>query len=284
MLPSASRRRFLSASTAALLGAPALARASTRAAAATIRVGSCTIGLEQAKAAGLDGVEVGVGGPADRLQIADPDYRKKLQDQMQATGLPIRSLMMGLLNDCPLATDPRAPEWLEQAIDAASELGAPIILVAFFGNGDLLGEGGQIKGPEIQEAMKRLKAAAPRARDLGVVLAIENYLPGRLNARILNAIDSEAVKVYYDVYNTGVTRGHDVPADIRLLGHHIAQFHFKNGPDYLDKGNIDFPAIAKAIHDINYDGWIVLETSNPSKDPVADAKRNGEFVRKLFAS
>jgi hypothetical protein len=38
-----------------------------------------------------------------------------------------------------------------------------------------------------------------------------------------------------------------------------------------------------ALKDINYAGWIVLETSSPSKDPVADARRNADFVHRLLA-
>ena len=57
---------------------------------------------------------------------------------MKQTGLVISSFMMGLLNSNPLASDPRGPAWLEQSIDAAKDLGAGVILVAFFGKGSLL--------------------------------------------------------------------------------------------------------------------------------------------------
>jgi hypothetical protein len=36
------------------------------------------------------------------------------------------------------------------------------------------------------------------------------------------------------------------------------------------------------MNDIGYQGWIVLETSAPSKDRVADDRKNAEYVRKLF--
>ena len=76
---------------------------------------------------------------------------------------------------------------------------------------------------------------------------------------------------------------HDVSADIRRLQGRIAQFHFKNGPKYLDDEKPKFEAIAAAINEINYKGWIVLETSNPSNHAVADSKRNGYFTRRLFS-
>jgi hypothetical protein len=31
-------------------------------------------------------------------------------------------------------------------------------------------------------------------------------------------------------------------------------------------------------------GWIVLETSSPTKDPIADASRNGRYVRALLGA
>ena len=281
-----TRRDFLSQAATVLAGtglSTSLVAANERPSSdPEIRIGSCRVDLAQAKQAGLDGVEVRVGDPAERLAIADTSVLARYHEQMQETGLPIRSLMMGLLNKCPLATDPRAPSWLEQCIDSARELGAGVILVAFFGKGDLLTPDGRVKQADVDEVIKRLKAAAPRAQDAGVSLALENYLDGEQNVRILDRIDHSAVQLYFDVYNTGTTKGHDVPSDIRLTKDRIAQFHFKNGPHYLDHDKEMFESIADAIKQIGYRGWIVLENSSPSEDAVADAKRNADFTRRLF--
>ena len=158
-----------------------------------------------------------------------------------------------------------------------------MILVAFFANGDLLGPDGRVKEGDVDAVVARLKAVAPRARDAGVILGIENYLNAEQNARILDRIGHESVKIYYDCFNTGGTKGYDVPAEIRFLKDRIAQFHFKNGPDYLETGKLHYPPIAAAIKEIGYRGWIVLETSNPSHNAVADVKRNAEYTRELFA-
>ncbi|MCL5270232.1 MAG: sugar phosphate isomerase/epimerase [bacterium] len=279
-----TRREFIScgAQTAAWL---ALASGMTKphaAETARLRLGSCMIDLPQAKAAGLDGVEVNVGPAADRLQIADEAVRRRYKEQMRETGLAIPSLMMGLLNGAPLAADPRGPDWLAQSIDAARDLGAQTVLVAFFGKGDLLDAAGKVKQQDVDVVVERLRAFAPRAKEAGVTLAIENTLPAAENIRILDSIGHESVKVYYDVFNTGVSKGYDVPAEIRLLKRRIAQVHFKNGPRYLEDRANFFEPIVAALKDIGYAGWIVLETSSPSKDPVADARRNAEFVRRLL--
>jgi sugar phosphate isomerase/epimerase len=263
-----------------LSGSRLLRAAAERPAALPIRIGTCVLGLPEARRAGLAGVEVRVGNAADRLQIADPKDQQKYKEQMKETGLVICSLQMGLLNSYPLASDPRGPAWLEQSIDAAKELGARVILVAFFGKGDLQVDG-KLKNADVDVVVKRIKAAAPRAKDAGVILAIENYLTARDNLKILERIDHDSVRLYYDVGNS-TKMGADVPAEIRLLKDRIVQFHFKDNPHYLGEGNIQFAPIAAAIKEIGYKGWIVLETTNPSRDGVADGRRNAEFVQKLF--
>lgn len=253
-----------------------------KAAQAKMKVGSCVVGLDAAKQAGLDGVEVRAGDEAEELDIFKGGTRAKYKAQMQATALPVCSIMMGLLNNFPLATDPRAPAWMTQCIDAAKDLGAKTILVAFFGKGDLQSEK-KIKEVEFKSAVQRIRNAAPYAQDAGVTLAVENMLSAEQNLRLLEEIGHESVRLYYDVFNTGKTQKYDSPAEIRLLKSRIAQIHYKNGPHYLDEDKPYFEAVSAAIKEINYQGWIVLETSNPSKDSIADARRNGQFVRSLFA-
>jgi len=280
-----NRRSFLTRGTVAMSAGAILPRlrAAETPPSPAIRIGTCMMGLQQAREAGLQGVQPSVGDAAERLEIADEAVRRRYKDQMRETSLSVCSLLMVLLNSYPLASDPRAPAWLDQTIDAARDLDARVILLAFFSNGDLLDNAGKIKQGEVDEVVRRLKRAAPRAKEAGVILGIENYLDGEQNARILDRINHESVQIYYDVFNTGTTKGHKVPADIKLLQGRIAQFHFKNGPKYLDAEPEKFEPIVAAIKESAYRGWVVLETSSPSGNAVADARRNGDYLRKLFS-
>jgi L-ribulose-5-phosphate 3-epimerase len=283
-----SRREFLVKSSLAagvsLAGGAALGNlwsaTAPLSATARIRISSCRVGLKEAKQAGLDGVEISVGNAADKLHIADPAVRQQYKAEMAETGLAISSFMMGLLNSNPLAIDPRGPAWLEQCIDAARDLGAGVILVAFFGKGTLL-QDGQLKQTDLDVVVRRLKDAAPRAKEARVILAVENTLSGQQNAQILERVGHSAVRIYYDVGNSH-RNGYDVPAEIRFLKDRIACIHFKDGSNYLGEGAIQFTPVAAAVQDIGYKGWIVMETANPSKDAVADAKRNAAFIRGLL--
>ena len=279
---SQTRREFFRRTAGAFVATVLLPKAAGAAADTRIKVGTCVVGLEDAKLAGLDGVEVGAGKEADELDVFKAATRARLKAQIQSSGLPVCSIMMGLLNQFPLATDPRAPAWLIQCVDAAKDLGAKNILVAFFGKGDLQ-SGMKIKEPEFKSAVQRLKAAAPFAKEAGVRFAIENLLSAEQNLRMLEEIGHDSVGLYYDVYNTGKLQKYDSAAEIRLLKNRISQIHFKNGPEYLDADKPYFEAMASAIKAIDYAGWIVLETSSPSKNSVADAQRNSNFVRSLFA-
>jgi sugar phosphate isomerase/epimerase len=280
-----NRRSFLKYSTAALAGV-SLSRVATTYAAkpACPRIGSCMINsLTEAKQAGLDGVEIKFDPKATRCEFADESVRLSYKAQMRETGLVIPSISMNILNWVPLASDPRAPLWLDQTIDAAADLGAKVILLAFFIKGDLLDANRKVKQKDVDLVVERLRAAAPRAKSAGVTLAIENTLPATENLRILERIGHDSVKIYYDVFNTGVVKGYDVPKELRLLKDLVAQVHFKNGGAYMDERKGYFEPIVAALNDINYAGWIVLETSNPSKNAVADTRRNAEFVRQLYA-
>jgi L-ribulose-5-phosphate 3-epimerase len=277
-----TRRGFLAGSAAAACAA-AIPNLWAAEGGLKVPVGSCHMSLEEAKQAGLEGVEVGAGGPADTLPIFEAATRAKYKEQMKATGLPIRSFMMSVLNSYPLATDPRGQAWLEQCVDAAKDLNAKVILVAFFGKGDLRGSDGQPKKAEVDSVVQKVKAVAARAKDAGVILGLENRLTAVQNIEILDRINSDAVGNYYDIGNlTGL--GYDCPAEIRLLKDRMCQIHFKDGGNYLGEGKVKLEPIVAAMKEINYKGWIVLETSNPSKNKVADDKRNAETIRKLFAA
>lgn len=281
-----TRRQFVKLAATGFTGSLFLLPALTSLQAATrsparLRIGSCRLSIPQAREAGLDGVEIPVRDNAEKLQISDPAVRENYKRQMKETGVVVSSLMMGLFNQYPLVSDPRAPSWLDQCIDAAKDLRARFILVAFFGKGDLRDENKQLKTTDVDKLVARIKAAAPRAQAAGVTLALENTLSARQNAEILQRIDSPAVQLYYDVGNS-TRNGYDVPAEIRFLGKRIAIIHFKDGKSYLGEGDIKFEPIAAAINAIGYRGWIVLETSDPSKNSVADARRNAGFIRKLF--
>jgi sugar phosphate isomerase/epimerase len=108
-------------------------------------------------------------------------------------------------------------------------------------------------------------------------------MPLQGHLQILDAVKSKAVQVYYDFFNSGATKGYDVITEIKKLGRErICEVHLKEGPEMLGSGKVSWPAVVRALREIKYDGWIILETSSPSGDVAADTRKNLNYVKNLL--
>lgn len=232
--------------------------------------------VELAKRLGFEGLEINLGRRADGLPLGDPQLQQQFLDQSRKHDLPICSTCLDILHQNFLKSDPLAIDWVRQAIPISQRLGAPVVLLPFFGQGAIRGRN------EMNRVADILREIAPQAEQAGTILAIENLLNARDNAYLLDRIDSPAVRLYYDVGNA-VSQGYPVLEEIRWLGtDRICQFHLKDNPHYLGQGELDFHAIFAAIAEIGFHGWGVLETASPSGDASADMQRNLRFVRQTM--
>ncbi len=228
-----------------------------------------------AKKLGLDGLQIQMGDPKAGVPLRRAEVQKQYLDAARLHGVAIPSICPLFLNQLPLFAEPVTALWLLDSIAVARNLGAPVIMLPFFGNGEL-------REPwQIDRTVDVARQAARHAEPAGVVLSLENTLSAEDNLKIVERIGSRAVNIWYDVGNSS-SRGYDVPAEIRRLGRErISMFHLKDGKSLLGEGQIHFPAIAAAVRDIGYDGWLILETASPN-DLEADTARNIEYVRRAF--
>ena len=139
--------------------------------------------LEAAKSLGLDGVQVDFGGGQENLPLCNPDLQKRFLEQAKKQQIEIASLAMGVLNEVPYKSDVRAERWVSEAIDVAKAMDVKVILLAFFGNGDVKNDK---KG--IDTVITRLKKVAPKAQKAGVILGVESWLSAEQH---LDIIDGE---------------------------------------------------------------------------------------------
>jgi sugar phosphate isomerase/epimerase len=183
------------------------------------------------------------------------------------------------MNQVPYKADPRTEQWVRDSIDVASALGVRVILLAFFEKGDLRDDAdGQ------REVIRRLRQVAPYAEKRGVILGIESWLSAPDHVRIIDAVGSRNVQVYYDVANS-TQMGYDIAAEIRQLGRErICEFHAKENGFLLGQGKIDFAAVRRAIDDIGFTGWLQIEGAVPKGQPVIESYvQNVRFMRQHFA-
>lgn len=281
-------RRALFKRTAALAAIGIPAAFNPAGARARLNIGACdwSLGargkveaLEIARGLGLDGVQVSMGSVDNDLQLRRPDVQRAYHAATAAGGVRIGGIALDLMNQVPYKSDPRTEAWVSDSIDVAAALGVPVVLLAFFEKGDLRGDSdGQ------SEVVRRLKRVARKAGQHRVVLGIESWLSAPELIRMLDAIGSPHVRVYYDVANA-TQMGYDILAEIRLLGRdRICEFHAKENGVLLGQGRIDFRAVRRAMDDIGYSGWIQIEGAVPKGQPIVESyAHNVRFMRTHFS-
>jgi sugar phosphate isomerase/epimerase len=234
--------------------------------------------LELASQIGLDGVQVSFGKPGDPFDLRLEKNRESYRRAARTHGIEIASLAMGVLNQVPYASVPQTEAWVQECVEVLPKLGVKVVLLAFFGDGDIQGK------PELQaEVIRRLKRVAPSAKKAGVILGIESWLNADEHLRILDAVGSPAVQVYYDVANMH-KQGYDIYREIGQLGRErICEIHCKENGSLLGQGPIDFPKVKEAIDDIGYRGWLIIESAVGQGMSVVDSYRhNQKYLRTIF--
>ncbi len=241
--------------------------------------------FQMLKDAGFEGVEV-----------RSHYDQKEVLAARDKTGLAIPSVAAGQHTRPLSSPNPgdraRAVEGLKQALRDAKAYGASSVLTV---------AGIVDEKISYADAYKRTHAeiqkAVPLAEELGVKIAVENvwnsFLLSPLEAvRFVDEFKSDAVGWHFDVGNV-IFEGWPEQW-IRILGKRIQKLHIKEfsrkkmneqglrkgfAVEYLE-GDDDWPAVMKAVDEIDYRGWAIVE---PAYRPegVEAAERLKQISEKL---
>jgi L-ribulose-5-phosphate 3-epimerase len=276
-----SRRRFL----CGVVGLAAATRAFARKPALQIGITDWNLNqtgkleaIAMAGQLGFDAVQVSLGQKPvnQKLPLDDASLEERYLAEAKRAGVKIDGTCLDILHINYLKSDPLGPKWVADGIRVTRALKTQVMLLPFFGKGAL-------RTPEeIDRVGDILRELGPEAEKAGVILGVENTISAADNLRILDRSRSKAVKVYYDVGNS-TEGGFDIIREIRTLGpERICQFHFKDEPNYLGEGKIDFPLVIHTILTGGYRGFANLETSAPSHSMEGDLRRNLAYVHRLI--
>ncbi len=296
-----TRRDFVKQATIASAAMPAIAqtqqgpgRVPTREAGnpVPVRVGMTDWNLGQrgdiskialAREIGLDGIQVSLQFPTDGKTptLRDPTTQAAFRRAALENGIQICSLAIGSPGKArlPLHTNPAAGILLTEAVEVARNLGTNNILLPILGDSHI-----DMKNQaQVDTFVGMMKEVARYAEKYEVVVGLEDWVSAEDNIRLLDAIGSDYVAVYYDAHNI-VPRVKDIYAEPKMLGRRIHQIHVKNADMLMSGqgGRLDWPRMAQQFYEIGYGGWYVLETGSPTKDIIADTRANIEYVKKTF--
>ncbi|MBI4890770.1 MAG: sugar phosphate isomerase/epimerase [Acidobacteria bacterium] len=272
-----TRRALLAALPAAALGA-SKSKLKIGVMDGILGLGSNPASVQAAHDLGFGGLQVTLGrqSTSGRLPLSNPETQARFVSESRRLKLPLVSTYIDILHIHCLKNDREAIRWTSEAIQITRNLQAPILMMVFFGDCALntRAEMDAVIGP-----FKELARAAEKAK---ITLGFENTIKAEDDLRILDAVGSPALKIFYDIGNATNLYNVDPAAEIRALGkQRICQFHFKD-KGFLGEGKVDVQAALTAIHDIQWQGSIVLETSSPSKNRQADLQRNRQYLSALL--
>jgi L-ribulose-5-phosphate 3-epimerase len=228
--------------------------------------------------AGYDGIELAVSANGELTDATTDSDVGAIGRSVRAVGVEIASLASGLAWNYPLTSADEAIrrkgiDHVKRGLQIARILGTDAFLVVpgavdiFFNPAE----------PVVQYdvAMNRLRAAldelVPFAEHAGVAIALENvwnrFLLSPIEVRdLIDAYRSRYLGAYFDTGNVMLT---GYPEHwIRILGSRIKRVHFKDfsravgtihGFVDLLAGDVDWPAVMRALRETGYDGYCTAE-------------------------
>lgn len=236
--------------------------------------------LAEAKDMGYEGVELVFGTNVLNPKTSDA-FLAAYRSEAKKLGMSIATLCSGAAWDCSMGSDKEAERKKAVAfnkayLEAAGKLGAKAALV-IPGTVDVAWNPARphVSAATVwKQATKSIRSLIPVAEKYKVAIALENvwnkFLTGPFEMKaFIDQFKSRWVGCYFDVANcTLMGYAEDW---IEVLGSRIKAVHFKNftrtdcagglhgfGDDLLD-GDVNFPAVMKALKKIKYTGAITAE-------------------------
>jgi D-psicose/D-tagatose/L-ribulose 3-epimerase len=234
--------------------------------------------LDKVKQMGFDSFEFGLEDPSH----VDP---AKLKAKAEQTGLKL--VICGAFGpDRDLTHDDASVRenslnYITKAIEICAKSGTPVLAGPMY---SAVGKRRHVtpdqKKKEWDLAVKGMKEAGKRAKDQGVLLAIEplnRFETDLINIaeqakRLVDEVGDKTVGIHLDSFHMNIEEKNSADA-IRLAGDRLYHFHAcENDRGAPGSGvNIDWDGVAKALKDVGYSRQAVIESFTPKTKSIAAA-------------
>lgn len=229
--------------------------------------------FDRLKRMGFDGVEIFLNHP-ESLPM------KKIKEKMDETGMGC-TLSIGLGKEQNLISpDRRARDagvaFLKEGVDVACELDSDVV------SGVIYAAWGEFTGKmrtedEWNYSKECLLKVAEYAKGKGVMLALEPV--NRFETYFLNTIEDTRkmveeinhpnIGIHADTFHMNIEEESFYGA-IKMAGEHLCHVHLcENNRGIPGTGHIPWDDVFRALRELNYDRWAVVESFVPAVEEVA---------------
>jgi sugar phosphate isomerase/epimerase len=245
--------------------------------------------FQLAKDIHADGVEVDMGPLGKRVlfenKLREPHFQQLFRRTADSLGVAVPSIAMsGFFAQSFLKRD-NYKDLIEDCLKTMDVFGAKVAFLPLGGSGHEWKQAGE----EHKEMVRRLHEVGEMASASGKTIGIRTQLDARTNIKLLDEVNSEGIKIYYNLQDA-VDQGLDPSKELRLLGRErIAQIHASLTDSVtLDKDpRIDMHKIKKTLDKMKWSGWLVVERSRNAKD-VRNVRgnfgTNVAYLKEIFSA
>ena len=229
--------------------------------------------ISKAKKMGFDGVEIPLMEiEAINIEKTRRELKRNDVECLGSIGLPLKYDVASSDEE----TRRRGIEYLKRCVEIISELRGDAI------NGVIYTAWGKITGKsrteeEWQYSVESLKEVCRYARDYGVTLGIEPvnrfetyFLNTAADAvKLVKDVGEPNVKVHLDTFHMNIEEK-SFYQPIKDVGELLFHLHCcENDRGVPGTGHVDWEGVFKALSEIGYDRWLVIESFVPEMEKLA---------------
>nr|WP_262485546.1 sugar phosphate isomerase/epimerase [Dysgonomonas macrotermitis] len=238
--------------------------------------------MELAKELTADGLELDMGGLGKRVSFDNKFTEKHFQElfisECNRLGIQLSSIAMSAFYGQSFAKRDNYEQLIDECIATMKALGVKVAFLPMGNQSDIVKEPGLY--PIV---LQRLKVVAKKAEAAGVVIGIETTLTAKEEAKLLDKINSPAIKSYVN-FSSILKRNGNIIKELETLGKdRIIQIHASNTDGFWIENDpaLNMPEVKKTLDKMGWSGWLVVERSRDTND-VHNVKKNyGANVRYL---
>ena len=224
--------------------------------------------FQLAKDIGADGIEMDMGSLGKRVlfdnKLREPEFQQKFRRTADSLGIEVPSIAMSGFFAQSFLKRENYKDLIQDCLQTMDVMGAKVAFLPLGGSGHEWKQAGE----EHEEMVRRLHEVGEMAQAAGKVIGIRTQLDARADIKLLDEVNSEGIKIYYNLQDA-VDQKLDVVKELKQLGSkRIIQIHASLTDSVtLDKDpRIDLHQVKKTLDKMKWKGWLVVERSRNAKD------------------